>query len=82
MGFGGNETASFLAAENEGSRSTGKPEVFERLLPPRKTKLKGCGKVIWVCDTADWEHWVQMRASTNAGYFQRSGIHAAQEAGS
>ena len=79
MGFGGNETASFLAAENEGSRSTGKPEVFERLLPPLE---RDCGKVIWVCDTADWEYWVQMGASTNAGYFQRSGIHAAQEAGS
>ena len=71
-----------MASENEQNPPTGKAEVLERLLPGWETKLIACGKLVWVDDTADGKHSAKRGASTNAGYFQHSGIHAAEAVGS
>ena len=55
-----------LAWENEPRRPTGEAEVFERLLPAREMKLRGCRRVVWVPDMADWGDWTKRGASTNA----------------
>jgi hypothetical protein len=81
-GFWWERNSDVLAAKNEERRFTGKAEVFEGLLPPRETKLRECGKEIWVCDTAGWKHSAKRGASTDAEYFKQSGIHAAKEVGS
>jgi hypothetical protein len=71
-----------LAWENEPRRPTRKAEVFGRLLPPRERQLRGCGKVIGVGATVDWNPPAKRGASTKGGCFTQRGIHAAAEVGS
>src|SRR6266567_3882511 len=81
-GFWWERNSDLLASENEQRRPTRKAEVFERLLPPRERKLRGCGKLVWVDAAVDWNQPAKRGASTNAEFLKPSGIHAAKEVGS
>lgn len=78
-GFWWEQNSQLLALENEPRRPTAKAEVFERLLAGREPKLRGCGKLVCVGATAEGNHSAKRDASTKAGYFEQSGIHAAEE---
>lgn len=78
-GFWWERNSDLLAREAKEKAAPGKTAVFERLLPPRETKLRGCGKEISARDTVDWKHSAKRGSFTHAGFFQQSGIHAAPE---
>ena len=61
--------SDLLALEDEEGCPTAEAEVFERLLARQEKKLRGCGKLVWVRDTADWNHSAKRGAWTNAGTF-------------
>lgn len=82
VGFWWEQKSALLAAENGPGRPTGKAERLKRVMTPRERKLRGDGKLVWVRDTADWNHPAKGGASTNTGFFKQSGIHAADEVGS
>src|SRR5258708_4777430 len=67
-GFWWERNSDLLASENEQRRPTRKAEVFERLLPPRERKLRGCGKLVWVDAAVDWNQPAKRGASTNAEF--------------
>ena len=71
-----------MASENKPRRPTAKAEVLERLLPPRETKFRECGRLVWVRNAVDGDRPAKRGASTNAGYFEDGGVHGAETVGS